>query len=471
MNFLSFEFVAFFIAFLLIYWLPFNALAVRNVMLIVASYAFVAVFNLQFAYVLLGYSLFIYVLANHADRFLRPRQIYMLLAVGIVSLFVLFKYYAFFQETIQTALLAMGLQVDLPILSLLLPIGLSYYSFHSVSYVQSVQRQDLPKAPFNQVLLYLCFFPSIVAGPINNARHFMPQIQNQQRCLLEPKRAFFLLTLALLKLFLFSAWLAENWVDPVFADPGGHSPEQNMLAVYAYAWVIYFNFSGYTDLVTGFALFLGFRLPVNFNAPYLALHLKEFWTRWHISLSSFIRDYVYIPLGGGRQGWGRTQVNVLLAMVISGLWHGAALTFVIWGALHGLGVIALNLKQRLWPGRVSQRPLLGYVHKQTARLLCFNFVCLAWVFFRSDSLEKAIWMLHSISTVQLHVLLAQYKYEVLALLLLFLSYPWLVRMTERLQAKSEQVQWWYYPVVLAAVLSLALSLAPDGMPNFIYASF
>ncbi len=471
MNLLSFEFVAVFAAFLLMYWLPFKTVHLRNGMLTVASYAFIALFNIQFALILLGYSLFIYGLANYCDRFLRPRSIYILLATSIVSLFVLFKYYAFFQESIQSALTAAGLQIDLPILSLLLPVGLSYYSFHSVSYVVSVQRKELPKASFSELMLYLCFFPSIIAGPINRASHFMPQIQDSQRSLLEPKRALFLITLAILKLFLFSAWLAENMVDPVFSDPIGHSAGQNLLAVYAYAWNIYFNFSGYTDLVTGIALFLGFRLPVNFNAPYLATNLKEFWARWHISLSTFIRDYVYIPLGGGRKGWIRVQINVLIAMVISGLWHGAATTFVIWGALHGLGVIALNLKELVLPARSSYPSVIAFIYRHLARLICFHFVCLAWIFFRSDSVDNAVLMLQHISNLQLDVVFEQYVYELLAVALLFFSYPLLVAFTERLEIRSEQMHWWYYPVVLAVVLSLAFSLSPDGMPNFIYASF
>lgn len=471
MSFLSFEFIAFFMAFLFVYWLPFNVGAWRNDLLIAASYALVALFNLQFALILLGYSLFIYVLANHCDRWLRPKQIYLLLATTIVGLFVVFKYYAFFQESIQETLAMAGLQVDLPLLNLLLPVGLSYYSFHSVSYVVSVQRQEIPKASFSELMLYLCFFPSIIAGPINRAHHFMPQIQNHQRQLLEPKRAIGLIVLAILKLFLFSAWLAEHWVDAVFSDPAGYSAGQNLLAVYGYAWTIYFNFSGYTDLVTGIALFLGFRLPVNFNAPYLATNLKEFWGRWHMSLSGFIRDYIYIPLGGGRHGWGRTQVNVLVAMVISGLWHGAAVTFVIWGALHGLGVIALNLKQRMLPER-GQRPLLSpFTARLLARLLCFHFVCLAWVFFRSESLDNAVLMLQQLGNLQVSVLFEQYAQEFLAVAVLFFSYPLLVNLGNRLALRSEQLHWAVYPVALTVVLSVAFSLAPDGMPNFIYASF
>ncbi len=440
-------------------------------LLIIASYAFIGLFNVQFLVVLLGYSVFIYLLANHCDRFLRPRLIYILLGMVIIGLLVVFKYYAFFRESIQASLASVGLQIDLPTLSLLLPVGLSYYSFHSVSYVVSVQRNELPKATFSEVILYLCFFPSIVSGPINRASHFLPQIQDKQRALLEPRRALFLIALAMVKLLLFSAWLEKNLVDSVFSDPGGYSAGQNLLAVYAYSWNIYFNFSGYTDLVTGIALFLGFRLPVNFNAPYLAANLKEFWGRWHISLSCFIRDFIYIPLGGSRKGLVRTQINVLIAMVISGLWHGAASTFLVWGGLHGLGMIVLNLVQRVLPAHENPLKTDIFIIRNFSRFMCFHFVCLAWIFFRSDGLDNALLMLHQISILQWHDLLENSGAKLLAAIVLFFIYPILVRITRSMEIFSEQMSWILYPIVLAIVLGLVFNLSPSGTPNFIYASF
>src|SRR5574344_989099 len=174
MSFLSFEFVTFFIAFLCLYWLPVGGVLWRNLLLLLGSYALVALFSLQFAGILAGYSLSIYVLGNHGDRILTPRGVYVLLGMVISGLFVLFKYYSFFSESLQQALAAAGLQVDMPVLALLLPVGLSYYSFHSVRYVVSVQRGELARAGLLDVLLYLAFFPSILAGPINRAVDFMP---------------------------------------------------------------------------------------------------------------------------------------------------------------------------------------------------------------------------------------------------------------------------------------------------------
>ncbi len=471
MNFLSFDFLAVFACFLLLYWLPFHVRYTRNLLLTCASYAFVTLFDIRFALILAGYTLFIYLLANHGTRRLRPALVYGLLTTAIIGLFITFKHYGFFRDSIQQLLNSAGLMLDLPVLGLLLPIGLSYYSFHSVSYVVDCQNNPDARASFPDVVLYLAFFPSLVAGPINRASHFMPQIQTPDRTLLEPRRALLLVALAMLKLFLFSAWLSDYRVNPAFADIQGHTAAELLVAIYAYAWTIYCNFSGYTDLVTGIALLLGFRLPVNFNAPYLATNLKEFWGRWHISLSSFIRDYVYIPLGGGRRGPWRTSIHVMLAMLLSGLWHGAAMTFLVWGALHGLGVVLLNLKQRLWPAAQYQQTAVQSLENGLSRLLCFHFICLTWVFFRSDSLEQAGQLLARLADGGERASWQQQWPALLAAAAVFLLYPLLVRWKNQLEQSSESIRWALYPVGLSLLLIIVFVLAPPGMPNFIYAAF
>lgn len=471
MNFLSLDFLAVFSLFLLLYWLPLHTHYSRNLLLTCASYAFVTLFDVRFAAILGCYSLLVYGLANHAGRWLRPVAVNSLLALAIVALFVTFKHYAFFRESIQHTLAAAGLQLDLPVLNLLLPIGLSYYSFHSVSYVVDCQKDARNRASLPDVVLYLAFFPSLVAGPINRAQHFMPQIQAAERSLLEPKRALFLITLAIAKLFLFSAWLANNLVDPAFADVQAQSAASLLVAVYAYAWVIYFNFSGYTDLVTGIGLLLGFRLPVNFNAPYLARNLKEFWGRWHISLSTFIRDYIYIPLGGNRGSFLRTSLNLMVAMLLSGLWHGAALTFVIWGALHGLGVVLLNIRYKLWSVAPFKLSAIQALEDWLARLFCFHFICLTWIFFRSDSLEQAWQILQRLGDPALWQNWLAQGPALLAAAAIFIFYPKLVASKEKLESNSNQLRWSLYPVWLSLVLIGLFALSPSGMPNFIYAGF
>jgi len=357
--------------------------------------------------------------------------------------------------------------VSVPLLEVLLPIGLSFYTFHSVSYLVSINRGEMaPAAPLD-LALYLAFFPSLVAGPVNRAAHMLPQIRPAQiRQVLEPQRALGLIALAVVKLFFFSAWLGSEWVDPVFETPSGFSAEQLLLSVYGYSLLIYLNFSGYTNLVTGVALLLGFKLPDNFNAPYAARNLKEFWGRWHISLSTFIRDYVYIPLGGNRQGVWRGNLNMLLAMLVSGLWHGASLNFIIWGGLHGIGLALSKLFSQWVPG-FARMPGAGLL----ARLMTFHYVAFAWIFFRSSTLDGAVEMLGDIAQLSLAGLNSPTGLMLLGCVLFVATYPqWLVLLRAGFAA-TQRLPWQVYPIPLGVGVSLVIFASQSGVPGFIYASF
>ncbi|MDD9339368.1 MAG: MBOAT family protein [Providencia heimbachae] len=472
MNFFSFEFLGSFLAFFLIYWSCQPSAKLQNGLLITASYFFVYSFSPDFAYILFSYTLFIYLLTNWATNWISNKWVYIILATVIIGFFTRFKYYSFFQETIQQTLDKFGLSVGLPIIEILAPLGLSFYVFHSVSYTVSVCRKEMPKADFFDVTLYLAFFPSIVAGPINRAKNFIPQIQAESRVILDGRKAILLICLALAKLFLFSSFLAENYVNPVFDAPVGYSAGEIIVATYAYAWNIYFNFSGYTNLVTGIALLLGFRVPVNFNAPYMAANLKEFWARWHISLSTFIRDYIYIPLGGNRKGFSRMNVNVFLAMVVSGLWHGSAMTFVVWGAIHGLGIVLLNLKSLCMEKLGWTKTLLNKsVSTLLSRIITFHFVCFAWIFFRSPTFDDAILILNQITAPGFIASVSASLGLIIAFWLLLLAYPFCVQGYHYIARKYPDIAWYYYPIPLAIILTIMFMLSPSGMPGFIYANF
>lgn len=467
MSFLSIEFGLCFTLFFLLYWSLCWSVRLQNVLLLTASYALVASFSLHSLYILLGYSALVYLLgqltARYPGRWFNP----VLLLALVLGCFYLFKYQEFFVAGAQSALAALGLTVSLPVLELLVPIGLSFYAFHSVSYLVSINRRELAPAPVLDLALYLAFFPSLVAGPVNRAAHMLPQIRPQaMRQVLEPQRALGLIALAVVKLFFFSAWLGSEWVDPVFDTPGSASPEQVLLSVYGYSFLIYFNFSGYTNLVTGIALLLGVRLPDNFNAPYAAHNLKEFWARWHISLSRFIRDYVYIPLGGNRQGVWRGNLNMLLAMLVSGLWHGASLNFIIWGALHGVGLAIYKLFDQLLPG-FARLPGAGLL----ARLLTFHYVAFAWIFFRSPTLDSALEMLGDIAQVSVAGLNSSSGLLILASVLLVASYPQWLSLLRQGFAASQRLPWQLYPIPLALFVSLVIFASQSGVPGFIYASF
>ena len=467
MSFLSIEFGLSFTLFFVLYWCLCWSLRLQNLLLLVASYALVASFSLESLYVLLGYSGAVYLLGLLAAR--QPGRWFngALLLSLVLGCFYLFKYQEFFASGVQSAFASAGLDLSLPVLELLVPIGLSFYAFHSVSYLVSINRGEMGSAAPLDLALYLAFFPSLIAGPVNRAEHLLPQIRpTTLREVLEPQRALGLIALAVVKLFLLSGWLGSQWVDPVFETPGSHTPEQVLLAVYGYSLLIYFNFSGYTHLVTGIALLLGFRLPDNFNAPYAARNLKAFWGRWHISLSRFIRDYIYIPLGGNRQGVWRGNLNMLLAMLISGLWHGASLNFILWGALHGVGLAVYKLFEQWCPGfaRVPGSDLL-------ARLLTFHYVAFAWIFFRSPTLEGAWEMLGDIAQISLAGLDSSTGVLLLACVLYIATYPlWLTTLRQGFAA-SQRLPWQVYPLPLALFVSLVIFVSQSGVPGFIYASF
>ncbi|MDD0975626.1 MBOAT family O-acyltransferase [Pseudomonas fontis] len=467
MSFLSIEFGLCFILFFAVYWSLCWSVRAQNLLLLAASYAIVASFSLESLYILLGYTVAVYLLGLMGARYPGRHINYLLTLLLVLGCFYLFKFQEFFVAGVQAALAGMGLEVTLPVLQVLVPIGLSFYAFHSVSYLVSINRRELAPASLPTLALYLAFFPSLIAGPVNRALHMLPQIHpGGMRQVLEPQRALGLIALAVVKLFFFSGWLASQWVDPVFETPASHSPEQILLSIYGYSFLIYFNFSGYTNLVTGVALLLGFRLPDNFNAPYAARNLKEFWGRWHISLSTFIRDYVYIPLGGNRQGAWRGNLNMLLAMLISGLWHGASLNFIIWGALHGLGLALYKVASNWLP-----QPMRWPGADLLARLLTFHYVAFAWVFFRSATLDDALDMLGGLADLSLSALASSNGLLALAAVACVAIYPQALALLRQGFAASSRLPWAFYPLPLGLFITLVIFASQSGVPGFIYASF
>lgn len=468
MNFLSLEFSAFFLLFLLPYWACQTAPRIQNLLILLASYYILASFHVYFALVLGAYTLGIHLCAGLIAKQRTHGRWALGIALGLaVASLAFFKYFDFFSENLNALLLAFGLQDFLPALQVMAPLGISFYTFHSISYLVSLQRGETQRVPLFDLALFLAFFPSVIAGPINRARDFLPQIQaHAPRQLNEYPRGLLLIVLGILKVVWLGAMLGERWADPVFANPAEYHALDVLLGLTAYSWQIYLNFSGYTDLVTGLALLLGFHLPVNFNAPYMATNLRHFWSRWHISLSTWIRDYLYIPLGGSRAGFSRTQANLMIAMVLSGLWHGASLNFLAWGAIHGLGMILLNGGDRLL-GRdwlAGRSPLLA----NTATVLYVGF---AWIFFRSQTLEQSLDFIHALfSNFHQPLLFNSPLYLLLAWLCLLL-YPRFSRLVRLLLDRSGQTPWVLQPLVLIALVWIGMTLSPPGIPGFIYAKF
>jgi alginate O-acetyltransferase complex protein AlgI len=275
--------------------------------------------------------------------------------------------------------------------NIILPVGISFFTFQSLSYTIDVYRRKI--APVRNILdfgFFVSFFPQLVAGPIVRASEFIPQLYVKYH--LEKREfshAVFMIINGLLKKMVISDFIAVNFVDRVFEAPAMYSGFENLMAVYGYGLQIYCDFSGYTDIAIGVALLLGFRLPVNFNSPYKADGMSDFWKRWHISLSRWLKDYLYIPLGGNRKGSVRTSLNLIVTMLLGGLWHGAALRFLIWGLLHGIGLVFSKLI-----GTITAPYILnGKVRRALSVFFTFNFVSFCWIFFRAPDLESVRTML------------------------------------------------------------------------------
>jgi D-alanyl-lipoteichoic acid acyltransferase DltB (MBOAT superfamily) len=370
------------------------ALARRNfaatkLILVVASYGFYACWNWKFCLLLAASTAVSFAagLALGGTDVPRRRRRVVAAAVAIhLILLGTFKYFDFFVGSLNDLARLLGLGHEIPFVDIVLPVGISFYTFHGISYVVDVYRGDVAicRRPVD-MLLYLSFFPQLVAGPIVRAAYFLPQLERPAppgTIAIGP--ALWLIVIGLFKKVVVANYLATDLVDPVFFDPASFGGIDRLAAIYGYAVEIYCDFSAYTDIAIGVAALLGFRFPRNFDQPYRAARLAEFWRRWHISLSSWLRDYLYIPLGGSRRGPVRTYGNLLITMLLGGIWHGAAWKFVFWGALHGAGLAA----ERAAGGLIGQAPrsLPGRI---LSTVVVFHIVCLGWVFFRADSFETA----------------------------------------------------------------------------------
>ncbi len=365
----------------------------QNLFLLVASYLFYAAWDWRFLGLLwLSTAVdFAIGLALGRARDARARR-RLVVASLVVNLGILaaFKYAGFFARSLAALLLPLGLSLPPLALQVVLPVGISFYTFQSLSYTIDVYRGRVAPVPsLLDFALYVAFFPQLVAGPIERAAHLLPQVQAPRRI-----RAAQLGSGAWLVLFgLFKkAVVADNLavlVDAVYAPAASPTGPEVLLATYAFAFQIYCDFSGYTDIARGVARCLGFELMRNFDLPYLAASPREFWRRWHISLSTWLRDYLYIPLGGSRGGAARTQRNLALTMLLGGLWHGAAWTFVLWGAWHGALLCAQRALDPALARLAPRGPAAARAWRAWGVLLTFHLVCAGWLLFRAESLAHA----------------------------------------------------------------------------------
>ena len=372
-----------------------------------ARIVYVIAFSLYFYYKSSGIYFLLLVFAAASD-FLIARGIYrarfrwtkrwlVVLSVAVnLGMLGYFKYTNFLID-ISNQLFGQGF---LQFQNIFLPVGISFFVFQSMSYTIDIYRGQLkPLSNWLDYLFYLSFFPQLVAGPIVRARDFIPQIR--QNPVVVTREMFgtgvFLILTGLFKKAIISDYISLNFVDRIFDEPLLYSGFECLMGIYGYALQIYCDFSGYSDMAIGIALLLGFRFPKNFDAPYKSATITEFWRRWHISLSTWLRDYLYISLGGNRKGRIRTYGNLLLTMLLGGLWHGAAVRFILWGGLHG-AALALH---KLWLSVVPGAKVSGYQMHPLSRLagilVTFHLVCFGWLLFRADSMRTVQLMLHQIT--------------------------------------------------------------------------
>lgn len=408
MLFTSLFFWGFYLVVLLIYSGLYRQRAVRNIFLFAASLFFYWKTSGLFFLILVFSTFSDYYLGNliHHARKRSWKRFGVILSV-CVNLFMLsyFKYSYLFVDTVN-ALFNLNLDVinHLGLLSnrltgshfevsaILLPVGISFYTFQTISYTVDIYRGKID--PVRHILdfgFYVSFFPQLVAGPIVRASEFIPQLYKRYSLSMQEFGfALFMILKGLFKKIFIGDYIALNFVDRVFANPTGFSGFENLSALFGYSLQVYVDFSGYTDIAIGVALLLGFRLPKNFNSPYKATSVGNFWKRWHISLSSWLKDYLYIPLGGNKRGRIMTDVNLMITMLLGGLWHGASWQFVIWGGLNGLGLIVYKQWKKVSPYEKSKHWAVRFWKIFNT----FVFITFTRIWFRSESMEKANQLIH-----------------------------------------------------------------------------
>lgn len=467
MLFPTLAFAVFFLIVFVVSWSFDRENGRRKLFLLLASWFFYAQWDWRFVGLLIGSGLLNWTVAALIARSSQPGRRKLLVGLGVAAnLIVLgfFKYYGFFVEQTIDILSQFGWQRDLPLLQVVLPVGISFFTFQAISYVVDVYRgKTQPAHSLLDVMLLLSFFPHLVAGPIVRASDLLPQFARVPRLSREMATyGLLLIVWGLFKKTVIASELATRIVDPVFFDPSAYGTIDIVAAVYGYAVQIYCDFSAYSDMAIGLAALLGYRFPRNFDQPYRAASIQQFWRRWHISLSSWLRDYLYVPLGGGRKGLVRSCLNVMITMVLGGLWHGAAWTFVAWGALHGGVQVLERLGRSLVGGRKVVPTWIGVI-------VTFHIVCIGWILFRSESFEMAAQMVHGLGRWETFSLLTPF---VSVLILGGLAMHWLPpRTIEGMAVRLKAAPSLTLGLLIGAAILLIAAMRPEGVAPFIYFQF
>jgi len=396
------------------------------------------------------------------------KKILFILNVSIPLLILgYYKYYNFFLDNLSALTGRTFTYADV-----ILPVGISFYTFQILSYVIDVYRGDIsPEGNLLHFAFYVTFFPQLVAGPIVRASLFLPQLKKTITLdEFEIQRGFFLIIQGLIKKAIIADYIAQ-YNDIVFSNPAGYSGFENLMALYGYALQIYCDFSGYSDMAIGIGKIMGFDLGINFNKPYQALIITDFWRRWHISLSSWLRDYLYIPLGGNRKGKIRTYINLFITMLLGGLWHGASWRFVIWGGMHGIGLAIHKIWKKIIPEKFSENK----IWKIFAWIITFHFVVFLWIFFRASTMQDAWAMIKQIFTAMDPAYILPFwqvrKLFLLLLLVGFATHFIPSQFYPTLEKWFIRIPWVVKAIGFIVLVQLIIELKSQGVQPFIYFQF
>ncbi|MDO4228723.1 MAG: MBOAT family O-acyltransferase [Capnocytophaga sp.] len=522
-------FLGMFLIFYLVYIITKKHTHFRTVYVILFSLFFYYKAGGNYFVLLIISSLMDYYFAGQIHKNNDPRTRKFFLVISMVTnlgMLGYFKYTNFLIDSFNNLF-----QGSLAFQDIILPIGISFYTFQTMSYTIDVYRREIePAKSFLDFMFFVCFFPQLVAGPIVRAKEFIPQIYKKiELTRQETSWALFLIIGGLLKKAVISDYISLNFVDRVFDSPNSYTSFENLMAVYGYSLQIYCDFSGYSDMAIGLALLMGFSLPINFRTPYQSQNITEFWRRWHISLSTWLKDYLYISVGGNRKGtfwgyffptvffisiliWGYSELNnsnipliiavsailifgisliasknkkktvfsnfnQLTTMLLGGLWHGASLRFIVWGALHGMALAIHKTFLELFPNKNPEKKTFGSkLSKGFFVFITFHFVAFCWIFFRSRDFEIAMNIIHNIRNLTFNweqwiIIVQGYKNVFLLLLIGFVWHFFPASLNEKLKNTFERTPLPLKALTVAFVFWVVYATASSGAQPFIYFQF
>ncbi|MDX1461436.1 MAG: MBOAT family O-acyltransferase [Marinirhabdus sp.] len=487
MLFNSFDFAVFFPIFFVLYWVVHKKLTLRNVFLLVSSYVFYAWWDWRFLFLIIFSSIVDFVVGARiakAEKRSTKRTLLMVSLATNLGLLAYFKYANFFIDSFVNSFNFLGGSLDSFALNIILPVGISFYTFQTLSYTIDIYRGRLqPVKEWLPFFTFVVFFPQLVAGPIERASHLLPQFYKKYEFDYERVKSGLLLALfGLFKKMVIADRLAVL-VNQVYNNPTDYSGYELIVATVFFAFQIYCDFSGYSDIAIGISRTLGFDLMKNFKSPYFSRSITEFWRRWHISLSTWFRDYVYIPLGGSRKGSYRTYANLFIVFLVSGLWHGAAITFIIWGAVHGVFIVVEKLlKEQAWTTEGTLTKInRSYLGQAFWMLFTFAVVTFAWIFFRANSFSDALTVISGSFEIKaftyedlfgLGLAASEFKVAIVAivLLLLFEAFHNTFGALRVFNKQFILIRWVFYLIAVFVIIIFGV-YGNDAPKEFIYFQF